>query len=185
MKHCGTKTIETERLLLRPFCAADAGPMYRNWASDSEVTRFLTWPPHANVEASLTVIEGWVEQYDSPERNFYQWAIALKGEEDNPIGSISVVALDEKTEMAEIGYCIGRDRWHTGITSEALRAVIDLLFDEVGANRIQAKHDANNPNSGRVMKKCGMSYEGTMRQAGFNNCGICDLCCYAILKTER
>lgn len=58
--------------------------------------------------------------------------------------------------MAHIGYCIGRKWWKQGITSEALKAVIDFLFDEVKTNRIEARHDPRNPNSGLVMKKCGM-----------------------------
>ena len=59
------------------------------------------------------------------------------------------------------------------------------LFDKVGMNRIEARHDPNNPHSGDVMKKCGMRYEGTMRQADRNNQGICDASCYALLKSER
>ena len=50
MKHLGTKTIETRRLVLRRFTLADAEPMYRNWASDPEVTRYLLWPAHESEE---------------------------------------------------------------------------------------------------------------------------------------
>jgi ribosomal-protein-alanine N-acetyltransferase len=85
----------------------------------------------------------------------------------------------------EIGYCIGRSWWNCGITSEALAAVIDFLMDEVGAQRVEACHDPRNPNSGAVMRKCGMQYEGTQRQAGINNSGKCDLCWYAILARDR
>lgn len=67
--------------------------------------------------------------------------------------------------MAHIGYCIGEKWWHQGITSEALQHVINFLIDEVGMNRIEAVHDSQNPNSGKVMKKCGMKYEGTLRQS--------------------
>lgn len=87
--------------------------------------------------------------------------------------------------MMHIGYCIGKAWWHRGITSEALKAVMDFLFDVVGANRIEARHDPRNPNSGGVMKKCGMKYEGTLRSAGRNGQGICDECYYALLKEER
>ena len=87
--------------------------------------------------------------------------------------------------MAEIGYCIGRPWWNRGITSEALIAVINFMFDQVGANRVQAKHDVNNPHSGLVMKKCGMKYEGTLRSAAVNNQGVCDVSIYALLKSDR
>ena len=68
--------------------------------------------------------------------------------------------------------------------TEALTAVIDYLFAEVGMNRITAKHDTNNPHSGGVMKKCGMRYEGTHCDADRNNQGSCDIAQYAILRED-
>lgn len=44
MKHCGTQRLETNRLVLRRYEEEDAAAMYRNWASDKEVTKFLMWP---------------------------------------------------------------------------------------------------------------------------------------------
>lgn len=183
MKHCGTKYLETDRLILRRFKKEDAEAMYNNWTSDNEVTKYLTWPTHSSQEVSQGILDEWVRSYSDD--RFYQWAIVLKENGDKPIGSISSVDIKEKTSMAHIGYCIGRAWWHKGITSEALRAVMDFLFDEVGANRIEARHDPRNPNSGKVMKKCGMKYEGTLRSHDWNNQGICDACYYALLKAER
>lgn len=56
-----------------------------------------------------------------------------------------------------------------------------LLLDEVGANRIESRHDPGNPHSGMVMKKCGMKYEGTLRSSDRNNQGICDADWYGLL----
>lgn len=182
MKHLGTKYIETNRLILRQFKEADAQAMYRNWASDTEVTKFLTWPAHKSVEVSESVLKDWIEGYSNDD--FYQWAIVPKENGDDPIGSISVVHGDDKIKMAHIGYCIGRKWWHQGITSEALAAIIHFLIMEVGVNRVESRHDPHNPNSGYVMKKCGMKYEGTMREADWNNQGICDFSEYAILAKE-
>ena len=58
------------------------------------------------------------------------------------------------------------------------------LFLEVGANRIESQHDPDNPHSGGVMKKCGLKYEGTLRQADYSNRGIVDACVYSILRSE-
>ena len=127
MNHCGTKTIETERLLLRAFCLKEIG---------------------------------------------------------EPVGTISVVGKDDKLGIVHIGYCIGSRWWHQGITSEAFRAVIPFFFNEVGVNRIESQHDPNNPHSGDVMKKCGLKYEGTLRQADYNNKGIVDAAVYSILRSE-
>ena len=68
---------------------------------------------------------------------------------------------------------------------EALRAVLDYLFDTAGFRRITARHDVNNPKSGRVMAKAGMLKEGILRGAGKNNQGVCDICCYALLSSDR
>ena len=87
--------------------------------------------------------------------------------------------------MVHIGYCIGRTWWHKGITSEALKAVMDYFFEKVEVNRIESRHDPRNPNSGGVMKKCGMKYEGTLRQADRNNQGICDCSFYGLLASDR
>lgn len=178
MKHSGTQRLETERLVLRRFVNEDAVAMYKNWAADEEVTKYLTWPPHLNQK----VVEDWVKAYDS--QSYYQWAIVLK-EKGEPIGSISVVYMNEDVSMAHVGYCIGKTWWHSSITSEALKAVMDFLFDIVDVNRIESRHDPRNSNSGKVMKKCGMKYEGTLRSSDRNNQGLCDACYYALLKSER
>lgn len=182
MKHLGTKTIETSRLILRRFCAEDAEAMYGNWASDPEVTKYLTWPAHESVNDARETLSQWTTAYDQPD--FYQWAIQLKTL-GQPIGSISVVSYNNRVKSACIGYCIGRTWWRKGITTEALKAVMGFLFDEVGVNRVESYHDVSNPNSGKVMVKCGMRYEGTLRQWAWNNRGICDVCWYSLLAEER
>ena len=183
MKHCGTQRIETDRLVLREFSLDDAEAMYRNWASDPEVVKYLTWPVHADVDVSKEVLKDWVSSYI--QKDYYQWAIVLKENGNDPIGSISAVKVNDDIDMVHIGYCMGRDWWHQGIMSEALQAVMDFFFDEVGANRIESRHDPRNPHSGMVMKKCGMKYEGTMRSSDRNNQGICDASWYALLRSER
>lgn len=182
MKHLGTKQLETPRLILRQFTMADAPAMYENWARDPEVTKFLTWPAHGSVEVSEMVLADWVSHY--PKADFYQWAIVPR-DLGQPIGSISVVSQNDKTELVHIGYCIGRRWWHQGIMTETLRAVLDFFFEEVGVNRVETRHDPNNPHSGAVMRKCGMKYEGTLRQSDRNNQGICDADWYGLLKGER
>ena len=181
MQHRGTQTIETNRLILRRFVPEDAQAAFRNWMRDPAVTEFLTWDPHPDPEHTGELLRKWCAEYEK--RDYYQWAIELK-EIGEPIGSISVVKQDEKTEMAHIGYCIGKPWWHRGYTSEALAAVIDFLFREVGVNRIETQHDPANPHSGGVMRKCGMQYEGTLRQAIRSNRGITDAAIYSILANE-
>lgn len=181
MKHKGTKTLETERLILRKFTENDAEAVFRNWASDDEVTKFLTWPTHRSIENSAGYINFCLESYK--EEASYQWGIELK-ETGELFGNISVVKIDEDLNAVELGYVIGRCYWGNGYMPEAVKAVIAFLFEEVGADRIAARHDTNNPNSGKVMQKAGMKYEGTLRQCDRNNQGIVDCAVYSILKSE-
>ena len=182
MKHLGTMNLETPRLVLRKFSFTDSSAVYKNWANDSEVTKYLMWPTHKSVDDTINVLRDWVGQYDH--LDFYQWAITLRENGDEPIGSIAVVDKDDRICMAEIGYCIGHSWWNRGITSEALSAVIRYLFIEVGVNRIEARQDPRNPHSGKVMAKCAMKYEGIMREADRNNQGVCDIAIYSILQKE-
>ncbi len=183
MKNSGTQRIETDRLILRRYVIEDADAMYKNWASDSEVTKFLTWQPHSSVDVSRGIIENWLKEYS--DEKYYHWAIVLKANGNEPIGDICVVHMKEDISMVHIGYCLGRAWWRREIMSEALKAVMDFMFDTVEVNRVESRHDPMNPNSGKVMQKCGMKYEGTLRSADRNNQGICDACYYALLRSER
>lgn len=182
LTHKGTKTINTDRLILRKFRYDDADNMYKNWGSDNNVTKFLSWKPHTSVEETKGIIAKWIEEYK--EDNVYDWVIELK-ELDEVIGGISIVHLDERNSSCEIGYCMSSKYWGRGIMTESLKAVINFLFSEVGFNRIEAKHDTKNIGSGKVMAKSGMKYEGTLRQVKLrNNIEFYDLAIYSILKSE-
>ena len=182
LSHKGTEAINTDRLLLRRFELDDANDMFKNWANDSEVTKFLSWKTHSSVEVTKEILANWINEYKN--NNIYNWAIELK-EIGEVIGNICIVRFDEKNYSCEIGYCISRKYWGKGIMGESLKAVIDYLFSEVGFNRIVAKHDTNNVASGKVMLKSGMKYEETLRQIKMReNKGFYDLAVYSILKNE-
>lgn len=181
MKLLGTRKLETKRLILRRFNIEDAEDMYNNWASDSEVTKYLTWPTHSSPEVTKMLLKDWISKYK--EDNYFNWAIEYK-ETGNVIGNISVVKLNETILSADIGYCMSRFLWGNGIMPEALTKVIDYLLNEVELNRIAACHAVENPKSGRVMDKAGMKMDGVLRQAGRNNQGICDEVWYSIIKSD-
>ena len=182
MNKAGTQRIETDRLILRRFRSEDAEDMYANWASDPEVTRFLTWPAHSSVDVTKALLEDWIPRYE--DGGYFNWAMEYK-DTGKVIGNISVVRLIESIDAAEMGYCMSRAYWGQGLMPEALSAVMDHLFDVVGLNRVAACHDANNPKSGRVMEKAGMKLEGILRAAGKNNLGICDDVWHAMIRSDR
>lgn len=181
LTHKGTQEICTKRLKLRKFNLSDAAYMYKNYATDERVTEFLSWKPYKNIEDIEAFLTGTIDNYRY--QNVYHWAIEINNE---VIGSISTISIDERNCSCEIGYCIGFDYWNTGITSEALSAVINFLFNEVGMHRITAKHDMENPASGKVMLKCKMTYEGRLREYYLRHDGTySDSLVYGILKKEN
>lgn len=179
LTHKGTVEIKTERLLLRRFRMNDAQRMFDCWANDERVTRYLTWNPHGEVGVTKYILGMWCYEYDKP--THYQWAIEYDGE---LVGSISIVGFDDMSDRAEIGYCMGFDYWGKGIMTEAVGAVVEFLFNEVGCNRIEIDHLLENPASGRVAQKCGFTKEGVRREF-FNKNGVFhDDVIYAILRKE-
>lgn len=181
MNHKGTITLETERLILRRLKVSDAEAMFRNWAGNPEAAKYMTWQPHSDVADSQEYTQHCVESYRS--LSYYHWAIVPRNFGEL-IGTIGVEKQSEDIQTVHIGYCIGELWWNNSYTSEALAAIIKFLFEEVGANRIEACHDARNGASGAVMRKCGMQYEGKMCQCRILKGELTDLVNYAILAED-
>ena len=100
------------------------------------------------------------------------------------MGAIGAVPAEDGAGLLEPGYALGRRYWGQGYATEALAAVVRYLFESEGQAALACCHAHENPASGRVMKKCGMKYEGTMRQADINKQGICDFSEYGILAED-
>lgn len=181
MTHKGTVTLETDRLILRRFTLDDSDAMFKNWAGDPEVTKYLGWYPHESPNATRELLTKWCENYESP--YVYNWAIVPR-DFTEPIGSIGSVKLDEAAQCIEIGYCMGKAWWRKGIMPEAFAAVIKYLFENVGVNRIQAGYNPLNGASGAVMRKCGLKCEGTERQSRVYKGKLIDHTFYAILAED-
>ena len=148
-------TIITERMTLRPFRNGDADSMFRNWTSDEEVARYCRWYRHKTVKSTETLLKLYLDEAESGFE--YRWAITLTGEPDNVAGCIDVVGTRDHGTCAELGYVISRPLWGKGLMTEAVSAVIRELF-RCGFKRVIARHHTDNPASGRVMEKCGMTF---------------------------
>ena len=99
MKKTGTQKIETRRLILRRYRMEDADDMFRHWASDPEVTRFLTWPTHTGADITAMVLKDWISRYE--DGAYFNWAVEWR-ETGKVIGNIAVVRLEEAIDAAEI-----------------------------------------------------------------------------------
>lgn len=140
--------IETERLILRPFQEKDAEAMYKNWTYDKRVAKYCRWTPHQSISETYDYLSMCLAKE-------YCWAITVK-DKDEPVGCVDVVKANDKG-TPEIGYVLSFDYWNQGIMSEAVSAVISELFS-CGIDEICAWHAVDNPASGKVMEKAGMTY---------------------------
>lgn len=159
-----TETLETKRLILRPLSVNDATEMFNNWASDPQVTKYLTQFAHNN--KAITKKRLLIHEKNYQAKKILDWGIVVK-DTNTLINTITVVEANEDKCSMEIGYVIGRNWWRKGYTSEALDKVIEHLFTNYPwLIRIEATHNIQNPNSGKVTQKCGLQFEGILRQKG-------------------
>ncbi|MCL2517625.1 MAG: GNAT family N-acetyltransferase [Oscillospiraceae bacterium] len=180
LTHKGTVTLTTSRLTLRRFMLDDAQAMFENWATDQKVNKFLSWDLHESVEFTRELLTKWIANYDNLE--CYNWVIEYN---QTVIGNIIIHDIDTKREHFELGYNIGSKWWNMGIMTEAVAEVIRFAFKELNANKVCGLHDTENPASGRVMQKNGMTQEGLLREHAKRRDGTRgDLAYYAILKRE-
>ena len=179
MNHQGTKTLTAERLTLRRFTVEDAPAMFGNWCSDPEVTKYVLWEQHRSVEETKTLLTDWCGQYEKP--TFYNWGIEWEGQ---LIGNVSVVGVTRHGQ-GEIGYCLGSRWWGWGFMTEAVSAVVDYLFEEVGMHRLVIRYETDNPGSAAVARKCGFTPEGIHREEIEHPAGhFCDVMTTSLLRSE-
>lgn len=184
MKHKGTCPLETKRLYLRRFVVSDAKMVFENWSSDEEVTKFVAWAPHQNMQVTERVLKSWEQSYQLLDT--YQWAIVDR-ESLEVIGSISLFQFHRRGRKVycELGYCLAKDYWNKGLATEAARRVLAFAFLEVGVDVVTAKHDVLNKASGRVMQKLGMTQDKLVRRAVLTERrGWVDCDTYILLKED-
>lgn len=163
------KNLESKHLLLRKFELSDANDMYQNWANDSEVTRYLTWLPHKNVNETAELLKIWCDDYDKP--NNYNWAVVLNNTGEL-IGNVSVVRIDKNdSKCCDFGFCFSRKYWGNGIATQTLQIIFNYLFNEVGFDKINGYNNVENKASAKVMQKLMMSYDSVDNNTCTNNVG--------------
>ena len=146
--------LETKRLILRPWCEADAEDLF-TYASDPLVGPPAGWPPHTSVENSREIIRTVLS---APET----YAVCLK-ENGKAIGSVGMHRNDiaEEDDEYELGYWIGRPFWGQGLIPEASHELIRHAFEDLGMNRIWCGHYDGNIKSRRVQEKLGFVFHHT------------------------
>jgi len=150
---------ETTRLVLRRPRMSDADDIFDNYASDPEVTRYLTWPPHTDPSTLTSFLRLLLTRWDSGEE--YSWVLTLPSE-DRVIGMIGCRV---REHAADIGYVLGRKYWGHGYVTEAAKAIVDWASALESIYRVWAVCDVENKASSRVLEKVGMQREGILRRS--------------------
>jgi [ribosomal protein S5]-alanine N-acetyltransferase len=152
------ETIQTERLILRPFTLTDA-PQVKALAGDQRIyeTTLCIPNPYEN-----GIAESWIATH---QRSFYEgqgvvFAICLSI--GDLIGAASLTR-NGLFNRAELGYWIGSAHWNRGYCTEAAKAIVEYGFHSLAYHKIAARHFVGNRSSGRVLEKIGMTREGVLQ----------------------
>lgn len=157
MKHLGTKIIKTNRLILRPFREEDAEGIYNSFRNQE---KFLYYAHKDKISLTNQIksLAGISEKYKNKE--YYNWLITLK--DNTIIGAINLNVFNSD-ESVEFNYAIDDNYQNNGYMTEALQATKDFCLKEMQVNRFFGGCEINNLASKRVMEKCGLKYEGTLK----------------------
>lgn len=159
-------TLETPRLVLRPFAPADWDAVDA-MLSDPETTRYMhfaTWTEDRRREW----FDWCIDNSQQSNADSIQWLITRK-DTGNVIGWFGIGASSEPTATYDVsfGYLIARSQWNRGFMTEAVRAVFAYEFETLGAPQLNATCEVNNPASARVLEKVGMRRVRTVYGADF------------------
>lgn len=147
--------LETSRLFLRPFRESDAEDLYA-YARDPRVGPIAGWPVHSSPEESREIIR---TVFSAPN----VFALELR-ETGQVIGSAGLVGRHPAGEFPgcpddEIGYALSPAYWGRGLVPEAVEALLQYGFTQLGLRRLWCGHYAGNWRSDRVIRKCGFRYQ--------------------------
>ena len=168
-------TLESDRLLLRPFALTDAEDLYEI-NRDEQTTRYI-YPPHKTLEETENLLINFFMQ-----KPIGKYAIELK--ETGKMVSTFEIHLQGHNNSAEIGFTQNRAYWGNGYMTEAAKLVLDVAFNQLNLTRVYGGCDARNTASGQTLQRIGMTHEGTFRKDHEFNGEYADSHYYSILKEE-
>lgn len=175
-----TPTLETGRLRLRPFDAADADDLYA-LQSDAHVLRYWDSPPWTD-RASVARFMGRCRTMADEGSGV---RVALERTSDGAfIGWCSVNSWNPDWRSASLGYCLTEAAWGRGHATEAARVLLRWAFGTFDLNRVQAETDTRNVASARVLEKLGFVREGTLREDCIVDGDVSDSWVYGLLRRE-
>lgn len=173
------KSLKTDRLSLRKAKLADAEAIFRQYATDPEVTKYVSWRAHRNLEETRDYMRMCSLAWDVGRA--FHWVIERAG--DKQVMGMMIARAD--AGKWELGYVLARQHWGRGFMTEALQELIAWALKQEDVYRVWAVCDVDNLASARVMEKSGMQREGVLRRWSVHpnlSPEPRDSYCYAIVK---
>ena len=159
-----TTDLETARILLRPLSIADAETIFNNWAHDLDVARYMNWNLHQSVKDTVEWLT--LEEINIAKETNYTWGFVLK--ENQGLFGSGGINYNEEFEMFELGYCIMKKYWNLGLTTEAVKAILDFAVQKIGVVTFLGRHAKENPASGKVLEKAGFIFQKEGKFSSFD-----------------
>jgi len=172
--------LETERLLIRDIILADKLTIF-NYRSDPEANKFQNWIPET-LEDVEQFIQRNNKEFNQPE-SWYQVLITEKDTEA-VIGDIGIHFFGAENLQVELGITLNKDFQGRGYAFEALKGVINFLFNDMKKHRIMASVDPENIDSLKLMERIGFRKEGHFVKSLFWKNKWTDDVIYALLREE-
>jgi ribosomal-protein-alanine N-acetyltransferase len=173
-------TLNTARLLLRPFTLADA-PDVQRYVSDRDIAAMTLSIPHPYPDGGA---EKWIETHAAKYADGQRVSFAIIERASRALAGAIGLHLERAHGRAELGYWIAKPFWGRGYATEAGRAMLRFGFEVLGLNKIHAAVFIKNPASDRVIRKLGMKWEGRLREHDLKWGVYEDIDLYAMLLSE-
>lgn len=173
--------LETERLILRELTLDDV-EFYFHHFNNEEIIDGSCFPGPKDLETAKAELELFCIN-PFKEGTGIRWGIVRKGS-SGLIGTCGYYDWSKTSRRAEIGYDLDPAYWGQGIMTEALMAVIEYGFQEMGLNRIQAIIDSKNKRSINLVQRLDFKKEGVLRQRSYFRERFLDDVCFSILRKE-
>jgi RimJ/RimL family protein N-acetyltransferase len=176
----GFDRLETPRLLIRRFAAADADA-FATYRSVPEVARFQSWDAPYPLERAREFI-GWLQEHHPDEPGeWYQLAIATLDRPDALIGDLALHPHADEPAVVDIGFTVAPEAQGLGYAAEAVTALLGYLFDSRGKHRVAADCDTRNDRSAALLRRVGFQEEGVLRECFRDGDAWADLRLFALL----
>lgn len=178
MQHFGTKVIETNNLVLRPFKEEDAKEIY-NGFRNQEKFLYYAHKEKITLKEQIKSLKGIDKKYKNKE--YYNWLITLK--DNTVIGAIHLNVFNYN-ESVEFNYAIDERYQNKGYMTEALLIIKDFCLNKMQVNRFFGGCEINNLPSKKVMEKCGLIHEGILRNNLLLRDGYHDMDIYSFINNR-